>query len=74
MNDEVSLLEPSGHLDRFGERKTTGSMFSESLLSRSKVEDLRLMGEVSARDGIVRVMLEGWIGLREKRGVEGIPF
>jgi len=44
----VSLLEPSGHLDRFGERKMMGSMFSESSLSSSKVEDLRLTGEAIA--------------------------
>jgi hypothetical protein len=49
VNEEVSLLEPSGHLDRFGERKMTGSMFSELSLSTSKAEDLRLTGEVSAR-------------------------
>ncbi len=30
----VSLLEPSAALERFGERKMDGSIFSESLVSR----------------------------------------
>lgn len=37
------VLEPSGFLERLGERKMMGSMFSE--LSSSKVWALRLMGE-----------------------------
>lgn len=44
----VSLLEPSAALDRFGDRKMEGSMFSESMVSReskSKVVALRLVGE-----------------------------
>ena len=36
---------PSGFLDRFGERKIMGSMFSELSLSASKAEALRLLGE-----------------------------
>lgn len=39
---------PSGFLERFGERKMMGSMFSELSLSASKVEALRLLGEVRA--------------------------
>lgn len=41
----VSLLEPSGPRERLGERKITGSTFSE-LSSSSKVAALRLVGEV----------------------------
>jgi len=63
------LLEPSGHLDRFGERKITGSMFSELSLSRSKVDDLRLTGEVSARGEDVRVMSGGWIDWKGGSGL-----
>ncbi len=33
--EDVALLEPSGHLDRLGERKMTGSMFSLFSLSES---------------------------------------
>jgi len=40
----VSLLVPSGFLERLGERKMMGSMFS--VLSSSKVWALRLLGEV----------------------------
>lgn len=40
----VSFPLPSGHLDRFGERKIIGSIFS--LLSASKEVALRLVGEV----------------------------
>lgn len=44
----VSLDEPSGHLERLGERKLTGSMFSASSLlkSDSYVWALRLVDEV----------------------------
>jgi len=42
----VSLLEPSGCLERLGERKMTGSMFSELSLSTSNDVALRLDGEV----------------------------
>lgn len=40
----VSLLVPSGFLERLGDRKMMGSMFS--VLSSSKVWALRLLGEV----------------------------
>lgn len=43
-----SLELPSGFLERFGERKMMGSMFSELSLSASKVEALRLLGEERA--------------------------
>jgi len=41
---KVSLHDPSGALERLGERKMIGSMFSES--SWSKAVALRLVGEV----------------------------
>jgi hypothetical protein len=43
-----SLELPSGFLERFGERKMKGSMFSVLSLSASKAEALRLLGEVRA--------------------------
>lgn len=47
VKEAVSFDEPSRALDRFGERKMTGSMFSESLvLSKSKDSALRFGGEV----------------------------
>lgn len=55
---------PSGHLDRFGERKVTGSMFS--LLSSSNVVAFRLLGGESvlesARGEDVRFMMIGQWG------------
>ena len=43
----VSLEEPSVALDRFGERKIAGSIFSESFAeSKSKLSAFRLEGEV----------------------------
>ena len=53
---KVSLLVPSGHLERLGERKMIGSMFS-ALSSSSNDEALRLVGEVRARGEEVRFML-----------------
>ena len=53
---------PSGFLERFGERKMMGSMFSASSLSASKAEALRLLGEEreeSARGEDVRFMMIG---------------
>ena len=44
---EVSLLLPSGHLDRFGERNCDGSRFSSLEGSESMCCALRLMGEAS---------------------------
>ena len=55
LTKEVSLLLPSGHLERLGERKMMGSMFSE--LSSSKEAALRLIGEERAREEEVRFML-----------------
>ena len=55
-----SLELPSGFLDRFGERKIIGSMFSELSLSASKAEALRLLGEERADNAIgddVRFMM-----------------
>jgi len=59
----VSLLEPSAALERFGERKMDGSIFSESLVSReskSKVVAFLLVGEErvfeSAVGVVVRIM------------------
>lgn len=43
-----SLELPSGFLERLGERKMMGSMFSASSLSASKAEALRLLGEERA--------------------------
>ncbi len=43
-----SLELPSGFLDRFGERKMMGSIFSELSLSVSKAEAFRLLGGESA--------------------------
>lgn len=40
-----SLGLPSGFLERFGERKMNGLMFSALSLSASKAEALRLLGE-----------------------------
>ena len=57
-----SLELPSGFLERFGERKIMGSIFSELSLSASKAEALRLLGEVRAeiaRGEDVRFMV--WI-------------
>ena len=54
----VSLLVPSGALERFGERKMTGSIFSAS---SSKVVALRLVGEergLGNAKGHVRFMLK----------------
>ena len=43
----MSFEDPSRALDRFGERKMVGSMFSASLvLSKSKEAALRFGGEV----------------------------
>jgi len=44
----VSFPVPSGHFDRFGERKIIGSMFSA--LSSSKAWALRLLGEERVLD------------------------
>jgi hypothetical protein len=55
-----SLELPSGFLERFGERKIMGSMFSELSLSASKAEALRLLGEEradNARGEDVRFMV-----------------
>jgi len=52
---------PSGFLERLGERKMMGSMFSASLVSASKAEALRLLGEVReeiARGENVRFMID----------------
>lgn len=60
----VSLLEPSGHLERLGERKIIGSMFS--LLSSSNVVAFRLLGGdnvlAMARGDNVRFMMIGQLG------------
>lgn len=45
----ASLLEPSGHLERLGERKMTGSTFSASR-SSSKEVAFRLEGEAREED------------------------
>jgi hypothetical protein len=55
-----SLGLPSGFLERFGERKMKGSMFSELSLSASNAEALRLLGEErldNARGEDVRFMV-----------------
>lgn len=53
---------PSGCFERFGERKMTGSMFSElsAQSSKSKVVALRLVGEVKdvmAREDVRLVVM-----------------
>jgi hypothetical protein len=63
------LEEQSGFLERFGERKMMGSMFSELSLSASKASALRLLGKVrveSARGKDVRFMEIEW-QLRNER-------
>jgi hypothetical protein len=55
-----SLGLPSGFLERLGEMKMKGSMFSELSLSASKAEALRLLGEEradNARGEDVRFMV-----------------
>ena len=62
---------PSGFLERFGDRKMMGSMFSELSLSASKAEALRLLGEVRAeiaREEDVRFMV---LIVQQRWGEEG---
>jgi hypothetical protein len=62
--------DPSGFLERLGERKMIGSTFSAS--SDSKAEALRLEGEVSAV--CVRFMMKGardWVGVGRKYHSDG---
>jgi hypothetical protein len=75
-----SLGLPSGFLERLGERKMMGSMFSALSLSASKAEALRLLGEErddNARGGDVRFIVieqqlynDGGSGASECAGVE----